>query len=278
MPLPIDAVQRAIKEDGFDGWLLYDFHGSNPIATRLAGLADREEDGDAAMVLPDPGRRGTARARARDRASQSRRAARREAPLRRTRNSSTPGLRDLLSGVKRVAMEYSAGNNIPYLSRVDAGTVEAVRQLGVDVGSSGDLVQRFEAVWSAEALPDARGGVRNALPDQGPRVRARARAVRLDAAHRRVPNCSSGWSAGSSEEGLYSADAPNVSAQENAGDPHYSVDPGKQPADQAQTRCCCSISGASCRNRARCLLTSRGCAFSAVDRARRIRARLRRGS
>ena len=52
--------------------------------------------------------------------------------------------------MKRVAMEYSPGNNIPYLSRVDAGTVEAVRQLGVDVVSSGDLVQRFEAVWTDE--------------------------------------------------------------------------------------------------------------------------------
>ena len=58
----------------------------------------------------------------------------------------------LLGGLKRVAMEYSPGNAIPYVSRVDAGTVEAVRQLGVDVVSSGDLVQRFEAVWSAEAL------------------------------------------------------------------------------------------------------------------------------
>ena len=49
-------------------------------------------------------------------------------------------------------MEYSPGNAIPYVSRVDAGTVEAVRDLGVDVVSSGDLVQRFEAVWSDEAL------------------------------------------------------------------------------------------------------------------------------
>ena len=38
MGLPIEAVQQALKEEGFDGWLLYDFHGSNPIATRLAGL------------------------------------------------------------------------------------------------------------------------------------------------------------------------------------------------------------------------------------------------
>ena len=39
MALPIPAVQRALKKDGLDGWLLYDFHGSNPIARRLAGLA-----------------------------------------------------------------------------------------------------------------------------------------------------------------------------------------------------------------------------------------------
>ena len=49
-------------------------------------------------------------------------------------------------------MEYSPGNAIPYMSRVDAGTVEAVRQLGIDVVSSGDLVQRFEAIWTRRGL------------------------------------------------------------------------------------------------------------------------------
>ena len=53
-------------------------------------------------------------------------------------------------------MEYSPGNNIPYISRVDAGTIESVRDLGVEVVSSGDLVQRFEAIWSAEALASHR--------------------------------------------------------------------------------------------------------------------------
>jgi Xaa-Pro aminopeptidase len=55
----------------------------------------------------------------------------------------------LLAGVRRVAMQYSPHNAIPYISRVDAGTVELVRSLGVDVVTSADLVQRFEAVWSA---------------------------------------------------------------------------------------------------------------------------------
>ena len=75
------------------------------------------------------------------------------------RSASTPdasnwrrACRDLLKGAKRVAMEYSPGNAIPYVSRVDAGTIEAVRQCGPAVVSSGDLAQRFEAVWTDAAL------------------------------------------------------------------------------------------------------------------------------
>ena len=56
----------------------------------------------------------------------------------------------------RVAMEYSPDCAIPYLSRVDGGTIELLRKLGVDVVSSGDLVQRFEAVWDDAALASHR--------------------------------------------------------------------------------------------------------------------------
>ena len=57
-------------------------------------------------------------------------------------------LAETLRGVRRVAMQYSPGNAIPYVSRVDAGTIELIRQLTVEVVSSADLVQRFEAVWT----------------------------------------------------------------------------------------------------------------------------------
>jgi hypothetical protein len=62
------------------------------------------------------------------------------------------GLTGLLKGVRRVAMEYSPECAIPYLSRVDAGTAEMIRLRGVDIVSSGDLVQRFEAAWSPSQL------------------------------------------------------------------------------------------------------------------------------
>src|SRR4029450_3707388 len=62
------------------------------------------------------------------------------------------GLAKLLRGQKRVAMEYSPNCAIPYVSRVDGGTIELVRSLGVDVASSGDLIQQFEARWNDAAI------------------------------------------------------------------------------------------------------------------------------
>ena len=51
-------------------------------------------------------------------------------------------------------MQYSPMNTIPYISRVDAGTIELIRSFGVEVVSSADLVQVFEAVWTEEQLRD----------------------------------------------------------------------------------------------------------------------------
>lgn len=151
MSLEIAAVQRALKQDGLDGWLLYDFHGSNPIAARVAGLASSNKMATRRRyyLIPASGEpRGLVHAieshNLEGLPGEKRQYAGRELLAN--------GLRDLMRGMKKVAMEYSPGNAIPYISRVDAGTVEAVRALGVDVVSSGDLVQRFEAVWNDAAI------------------------------------------------------------------------------------------------------------------------------
>ena len=65
-------------------------------------------------------------------------------------------LKTMLSGLSRVAMEYSPGNAIPYVSRVDAGTIEMVREAGVEVVTSGDLVQRFDGLWDDAAIASHR--------------------------------------------------------------------------------------------------------------------------
>ena len=218
MSLPITAVQQALRDDGFDGWLLYDFHGSNPIATRLAGL-----DGGRKMatrrwyyLIPASGEpRGLVHAIERHNLD--------ELPGEKRpysgRQQLESGLKDLLTGIKRLAMEYSPGNNIPYLSRVDAGTIEAIRSLGVDVASSGDLVQRFEAVWTdavyqthvaaSERLYTVKDRAFELIAE---RMRSGTAIDEYEVQQRMV-----GWF---TELGLVE-DQPNVSAQENAGNPHY---------------------------------------------------------
>jgi Xaa-Pro aminopeptidase len=222
MSLPIEAVQRALKEDGFDGWLLYDFHGSNPIASRIAGLASGKKMATRRWyyLVPAAGEpRGLVHAIERHNLD--------ALPGTKTpyagRMQLESGLRDLLRGMKRVAMEYSPGNNIPYLSRVDAGTIESVKGLGIDIASSGDLVQRFEAIWSDEAYQ-----THVAASERLYRIKDRAFAMAAERTRSGTPlseyelqQMMVGWF---KDEGLYSSDAPNVSAQENAGNPHYSAD------------------------------------------------------
>jgi Xaa-Pro dipeptidase len=217
MALPIPAVQRALKKDGLDGWLLYDFHGSNPIATRLTDLAASNKMATRRwyyLVPAEGSPRGLVHAIERHNLDglpgEKRPYAGRE--------QLASGLKELLHGMKRVAMEYSPGNAIPYVSRVDAGTVEAVRQLGVDVVSSGDLVQRFEAVWSDEALTTHR-----AASERLYRIKDRAFQLLSERAGRGltefdVQQAMVGWF---SDEGLVTDSPPCVAAQENSGNPHY---------------------------------------------------------
>ncbi len=218
MPLPIPAVQRALQEDGLDAWLLYDFRGTNAIAARLTGLAGSGKMATRRWyyLIPSKGEpRGLVHAIERHNLDglpgEKRPYAGRE--------QLAAGLKHLLGGARRVAMEYSPGNNIPYISRVDAGTVEAVREAGADVVSSGDLVQRFEAVWTDEVFATHRAAAERLY-----RIKDRA----YDLVRERVGSGTltefdvqqemMNWFA---EEGLVTDSPPNVSAQENAGDPHY---------------------------------------------------------
>jgi Xaa-Pro dipeptidase len=218
MPLSIPAVQAALKEEGLDGWLLYDFHGSNPIARRLAGIDNGTKTTRRwYYVIPATG--------------EPRKLVHAIEPhnldhvpggktIYSQRETLASGLSSVLGGLKRIAMEYSPGNNIPYISRVDAGTVEAVRKLGIDVASSGDLVQRFEAIWSAEQLQTHR-----AASERLYRIKDRAFALVRDGRRAGralteldVQRAMIGWF---EDEGLIADSPPVVGAQENAGDPHY---------------------------------------------------------
>jgi Xaa-Pro dipeptidase len=139
------AIQAAVRDFGLDAWLLYDFRGSNLPARRVLDLEGTPVTSRRFFyAIPAHGE-----------------------PTRIVHRIETGALDHLpgrkaiylkwqeleaalvgaLSGCTRVAMEYAPGVSNPYVSRVDAGTVEAVRACGVEVVSSGDLIQRFEATW-----------------------------------------------------------------------------------------------------------------------------------
>jgi Xaa-Pro aminopeptidase len=146
----IESLQKALQQDKLDGWLFYSFRGSDPIAENILRL-DSAKFTSRRWFYYVPAK-GT---------PQKIVHAIETATL-----DSLPGdkhvylpwqqlhqiLKERLAGAKRVAMQYSPLNTIPYISRVDAGTVELIRSFGVDVVTSADLVQVFEAVWSDEQL------------------------------------------------------------------------------------------------------------------------------
>lgn len=218
MPLDVAAVQASLAAAGLDGWLLYDFHGSNPIAQSLAGLthAAKMTTRRWYYFIPAAGEpRGLVHAIERhnlDGLPGSMRAYAGRASL-------DEGLDGLLAGASRIAMEYSPGCDIPYLSRVDAGTLESVRQRGVEVVPSGDLVQQFEAVWSGQQIAshEAAAAALYRIKDRAFDV-LRQVAGGLSTTEYALQQQMVGWFA---DEGLVSSDAPVVAVMANAGNPHY---------------------------------------------------------
>ncbi|HET9553785.1 MAG TPA: Xaa-Pro peptidase family protein [Anaeromyxobacteraceae bacterium] len=147
--MDIPALQRALVEQGLDGWLLYDFHGQNPTALTALGLHGHMLTRRWYYLVPAKGEPRLL-VHAIELGSFPR-----EVPGAREAYSSWQSLQAALGRLvaalpprPRVAMEYCPGAAIPYLSRVDAGTLEVVRGLGVEVVSSAELVQHFLCRWS----------------------------------------------------------------------------------------------------------------------------------
>ncbi|HWP83596.1 MAG TPA: aminopeptidase P family protein, partial [Terriglobia bacterium] len=148
--MQLEFLQHALRERGISGWLFCDLHHRDAAAYRILGLPQEQlatrrwyylvpADGEpvklvhcieSSLLDSLPGVKRTY-------------AGWREL-LRQ--------LEDLLAPVSTVAMQYSPYNQLPLLSVVDAGTVELIRSWGKQVVSSAELVQRFEATWSAAAL------------------------------------------------------------------------------------------------------------------------------
>jgi Xaa-Pro aminopeptidase len=218
--LDIGAVQAALAADGLDGWLLYDFRGLNPIAADVTAVG--RQGGHLATrrwyyLIPAAGEpRGLVHKIERNSLSHLPGSTKQYAG----RDQLEAGLRTLLTGIRRVAMEYSPGCAIPYVSRIDAGTVELVRQAGPDVVSSGDLIQRFSAVWDDGAIATHRQASDALYRVKDSAFEAVARRLRdgVPTTEYDIQQLMAGWFR---DEGLISDADPNVSAAENSGNPHY---------------------------------------------------------
>jgi Xaa-Pro dipeptidase len=221
-PAAIDilAVQAALRADGLDGWLLYDFRGLNSIAAELTAV--NHQSGHLATrrwyyLIPASGEpRGLVHTIERHSLAHLPGTTERYAG----RDQLEAGLRELLHGLRRVAMEYSPKCAIPYVSRVDAGTIEMVRAAGVEVVSSGDLIQRFASVWDAQAIAthEEASEKLHRVKDRAFEAIAQRTGAQAPTTEYDIQQLMTGWFR---DEGLISDSDPNVSAEENAGNPHY---------------------------------------------------------
>ncbi len=148
----LNKIQNLISKMNLDGWLLYDFRGSNDLALNILDIPKETHltrrfyyfiprQGTPSKIVNAiesfhldhlPGTQ-----------------------LKYSSHSSLSNhLKETLSGVKKIAMEYSPLNAIPYVSKVDAGTIEQIKSYGVEVVTSGDLISLFDAVWTEEQYRD----------------------------------------------------------------------------------------------------------------------------
>jgi Xaa-Pro aminopeptidase len=217
------AVQAAIRALGVDGWLLYDFRGLNVLARRVLNVpADAILSRRWFYFVPAKGepRKLVHRIEtgALDAVPGGRQVYLRWQEL-------EAGVKALVTGYRRVAMEYVPRNANPYVSRVDAGTVELVRAAGVEVVSSGDLVQQFEACWDdeqwathLEAAKHTRSAYDVAFGFIAERVRI-AGSVRETEVQQRILQHFAA-------HGLITDHPPIVGVGPHSGDPHYAPGPG----------------------------------------------------
>ena len=219
----IEDIAAALAEAGLDGWLFYDFRRSDPLAYRVLGLDPDElstrrwfyfvaaAGAPAALVSAVEPRRL-------DQLPGTRIVYRSERELR-------AALAAMLAGRRRIAMDYSPGCAIPYVSRVDAGTVEMVRACGVEVVTSADLIQRFDATLAPAQLESHRRAgeallavVNETFGEIARRMRAGIAVSELDAQRFVIDRISAGYS-------MVTRDPPIVAVNAHAALPHFSPNP-----------------------------------------------------
>ena len=212
----LGEIQAALRAEEMDGWLFFDHHRRDPLAYRILGLSETIQatrrwyyfipaDGEPRGLVHRieshnlDGLPGSKSAYSRW-------------------TEQTAGIRQLLTGAQTVAMQYSPDCSVPYVSMVDGGTVELVRAAGVEIRTSADLVQLFEARWSDPQLASHLEAGRRM-----DRIRSEAFGFIKDRMQAGITE----WDVWLflrrrfQEEGLITDHGPIVAVNANASDPHY---------------------------------------------------------
>jgi Xaa-Pro aminopeptidase len=220
----VPAIQQALEKAHIDGWLFYSFRDSDPIAASILGVGGEGHIATRRWFYFIPAHAD---------------------PIKIV-HSIERDLLDHLPGLKliylpwqqlhqhlkdsltqsgftrppRIAMQYSPNNAIPYLARVDAGTVELIRSFGIEVVSSADLVNHFESAWTPDqlSLHEAAATALYQIVDAafahiGVALRAKKPVTEYDIQQFIVDAFA--------ERGLISRDPPIVAAGANSASPHY---------------------------------------------------------
>jgi Xaa-Pro dipeptidase len=220
----LDAIQTALKEQKLDGWLFYDHHHRDPIAYRILGLSESlhvtrrwyyliPAEGEPRKLVHriEAGRLDTLPGSKAVYSSYS------------SWQELEANLKTMLEPFRKLAMQYSPRNAIMYVSMVDAGTVELLREFGKTIVSSSDLVSHFEAVLSAERIAthyQAQKVVDEVLMEGFREIGRRVRS----AAGETTEFALVGWlSEALRRGGLVWENSPDVAVNENTSDSHYAA-------------------------------------------------------
>ena len=214
----LDQIQQALRDAAIDGWLFFDHHRRDPLAYRVlqftpGSMVSRRwyyfvpANGDPrglvhkieAYTLQElPGQMSTYA----------------------EWTSMVDGIRAILGGAHKIAMQYSPNCAIPYVATVDAGTVELVRSLGVEIVTAANLIQQFEAVWSKAQL--------ESHLEAGRRIdRVRRQAFELISERVRNGQRIDEWAVKTfildryKQENIFIDHGPDVAVNANASNPHY---------------------------------------------------------
>ena len=216
--MDILAIQEALRKEQMDGWLFYDHHYRDPLAYRILGLGEGlhvtrrwfyfvPAHGEPKKLVHriESGRLDALPGAKAVYSSWQELEAQVEA---------------MLTGHTRIAMQYSPRNAIMYVSLVDAGTVELLRDMGKEIVSSANLVSQFEAVLTEEQIAThyvAQERVDAILAEGWKVMGQRARSTLGTSEYDMVA-----WLGEAIERnGMVTEHGPNVSVGANSADSHY---------------------------------------------------------